>query len=67
MRMEANMKITEHLLFLALMIPSIVLLILAAVSLAQPAHPSTVMTPQSVLAGQATASPVDERWYEGTY
>ena len=53
------MKFTEHLMFLALMIPTIVLIALAALSLAQPAHPSTVI--------QAHANAVDERGYEGTY
>ena len=56
---EATMKLTEHLMFLALMIPTLVLIALAALSLAQPAHPSTVI--------QAQGNPVDERGYEGTY
>jgi len=61
------MKMTEHLLFLALLIPTILLLTLAALSLARPADPLTVINSQSVAAAPAQANPVDERGYEGTY
>ena len=57
-------QLTEHLLFLALMVPTILLLVLAALSLAQPAHPSAVIAPQAVAAGTGT---VDERGYDRTY
>jgi len=65
MQTEANMKLTEHLLFLALLIPTILLLALAALSLAQPAHPSTVIQAQAVV--PVPANPVDERGYDRTY
>jgi hypothetical protein len=65
--MEAIMKVTEHLLFLALMVPTLVLLVLAALSLAEPAHPSTAAMPQTMAAGPAGSHPVDERGYDGTY
>ena len=61
------MKMTEHLLFLALLIPTILLLALAAVSLARPAHPLTVINSPAVAAAPAKANPVDERGYDGTY
>ena len=67
MQTEADMKMTEHLLFLALLIPTILLLALAAVSLDQPAHPLTVINSQSVAAASAQANPVDERGYDRTY
>ena len=67
MQTEASMKITEHLLFLALLIPTFVLLILAALSLAQPAHPSTIAELQAVAAAPARANPVDERGFDETY
>ena len=67
MQTEANMKLTEHLLFLALLIPTILLLALAALSLAQPAPPSALVQTQGVAPAQAQAQPVDERGYERTY
>ena len=59
------MKMTEHLLFLALLIPTILLLALAALSLAQPAHPSALVQAQAVAPAQAQH--VDERGYDRTY
>jgi hypothetical protein len=57
------MKITEHLLFLALMIPTLVVLAAAAVSLAhsdpdcaKPTHPGTTAS--------AAFYPVDEAEYD---
>ena len=67
MQTEANMKLTEHLLFLALLIPTILLLALAALSLAQPAHPSALIQAQAVAPAPVRANPVDERGYDGTY
>ena len=61
------MKMTEHLLFLALLIPTILLLALAAVSLARPAHSSTVIAPDAVAAVPAGPGTVDERGYDRTY
>jgi hypothetical protein len=66
-RFECLPKLTEHLLFLALMVPTIALLSLAALSLAQPVHPSTVIQAQAMAAVPAQANPVDERGYDGTY
>ena len=43
------MKVTEHLLFAALMVPTLLLLTAAAVSLAQP-EPKAVTTPPMVVA-----------------
>ena len=47
------MKITEHLLFAALMIPTFLLLAAAAVSLAQP-EPQADLTPVAVVAANFT-------------
>ena len=66
-RFEDLPKLTEHLLFLALLIPTILLLALAALSLAQPAHPSTLAQAQAVAPTLDQANLVDERGYEGTY
>ena len=64
-RFEYLPKLTEHLLFLALLIPTILLLALAALSLAQPAHPSALIQAQALAPAQA--QPVDERGYDRTY
>ena len=61
------MKITEHLMFLALMVPTILLLAIAAVLLAQPTHPTTGFNPQTVAAMPVRAIPVDELRYEAPY
>ena len=62
------MKMSEHLLFLALMVPTILLLVLAALLISQPALPAPLSTPQPVAAAPAyTFPPVDERGYDGTY
>ena len=47
------MKITEHLLFAALMIPTFLLLTAAAVSLAEP-EPKAPTTPPTVVAADFT-------------
>ena len=61
------MKVTEHMLFLALMIPTFVVLVIAALLLAQPANPATVIAPQAVAAVPAGSGTVDERGYDRTY
>lgn len=66
-RFEYLRKLTEHLLFLALMVPTIALLALAAVSIARPAHPSTVLSAHVMVAPPARANSVDERGHDGTY
>ena len=56
---ERFMRITEHLLFVALMLPTIVLLAAAAVSLAGPEAPADTRLP--IQTAQACECPAPER------
>jgi len=56
---ERFMKITEHLLFVALMLPTLVLLAAAAVSLTAPDLPAA--TPLPIQTAQACECPAPER------
>jgi len=60
------MKFSEHLLFLALMIPTIALLVVAAILLAQPAHPAGALRaaePALLVAHQRGERPVHRSGY----
>jgi hypothetical protein len=60
---EETMTKSEHLQFLALMIPTVLLLVLAAVSLADPDIESVIQQP----AIYAPAEPVDDAGHETAY
>ena len=61
------MKLSEHLMFLTLMVPTILLVVVATLLIAQPAQPADLRKPLPMAAAPAYTFPVDDSGHEGTY
>jgi len=61
------MKLSEHLLLLALMVPTILVVVVAALLIAQPARPASPHKPLPMAAAPAYTLPVDDAGHDGTY
>ena len=61
------MKLSEYLMFLALLVPTILLVVIATLLIAQPAQPASLHKPLPMAAAPAYGFPVDDSAHEGTY